>query len=48
MSALAYDVPEGTAAAYFPEANPLVFLESYAATSRTPTSKSIRIVVEAQ
>lgn len=46
--ALAYDVPEGTAAAYFPEANPLVFLESYAATSRTPTSKSIRIVVEAQ
>lgn len=46
--ALVYDMPRGTAAAYFPEANPLIFLESYAAQSRTPTSKSTRITVEAQ
>lgn len=41
-----YDVPPGTAAAYFPEANPLIFLESMADRSRTPTSKSVRITVE--
>jgi anaerobic selenocysteine-containing dehydrogenase len=38
-----YDIPRGCAAAYFPEANPLVALESIAAGSRTPTSKSIPI-----
>lgn len=42
-----YDLPRGTAAAYFPEANPLIFLESIAERSRTPTSKSVRITVEA-
>jgi anaerobic selenocysteine-containing dehydrogenase len=45
--ALPYDVPPGTAVAYFPEANPLIFAESYAAQSRTPTSKSVRIRVRA-
>jgi len=44
--ALAYDVPRGSAVAYFPEANPLIFVGSYADRSRTPTSKSIRIRVE--
>jgi len=44
--ALSYDVPCGSAVAYFPEANPLVHLGSYADRSRTPTSKSIRIRVE--
>jgi molybdopterin-dependent oxidoreductase alpha subunit len=36
-----YDTPPGTAAAYFPEANPLVPLGSVAEDSNTPTSKSI-------
>ncbi len=45
--AMSYDVPEGAAVAYFPEANPLIFLGSHADRSRTPTSKSIRITVEA-
>jgi hypothetical protein len=47
FSAVAYDIPAGTAAAYFPEANPLVFLESHAERSFTPTSKSIRITIHA-
>jgi molybdopterin-dependent oxidoreductase alpha subunit len=38
-----YDIPRGCAAAYFPEANPLVAAESYAEGSRTPTYKSIEI-----
>lgn len=41
-----YPIPKGCAAAYFPEANPLVPLGSYAERSRTPTSKSIVISVE--
>ena len=43
-----YDVPRGTAAAYFPEANGLVPTASVAEESRTPTYKSIRIVVKPQ
>src|SRR5262245_21263655 len=42
---VAYDLPRGCAAAYFPEANPLVPAESYAEGSRTPTFKSIEISV---
>jgi formate dehydrogenase major subunit len=38
---VAYDVPRGCAAAYFPEANPLVPLEHHAAGSLTPAYKSI-------
>ncbi len=44
--ALPYDVPPGTAVAYFPEANALVPVDSFAKISRTPTSKSVRIRVE--
>ena len=43
-----FDIPKGTAAAYFPEANPLVALESHADRSYTPTSKFIPIRVYAQ
>lgn len=43
--AVAYDLPPGCAAAYFPEANPLVVLEHHADESRTPASKSIVIRV---
>ncbi|HKP70996.1 MAG TPA: molybdopterin dinucleotide binding domain-containing protein, partial [Pyrinomonadaceae bacterium] len=38
-----YPIPRGCAAAYFPEANPLVPLGSRADKSFTPTSKSIEI-----
>jgi molybdopterin-dependent oxidoreductase alpha subunit len=41
-----YPIPVGCAAAYFPEANPLVPLESFADKSMTPTSKSLIITVE--
>ncbi|WP_020497815.1 FdhF/YdeP family oxidoreductase [Sciscionella marina] len=41
-----YPTTEGCAAAYFPEANPLVPLESTAAASNTPTSKSIVVRLE--
>jgi molybdopterin-dependent oxidoreductase alpha subunit len=38
-----FSIPEGCVATYFPEANPLVPLESRADKSRTPTSKSVAI-----
>jgi molybdopterin-dependent oxidoreductase alpha subunit len=41
-----YDVPRGSAASYFPEANVLVHLDSHAEKSRTPASKSVIIRVE--
>ncbi len=40
-----YKIPKGCAAAYFPEANPLVPLGSHARRSFTPTSKCIVISV---
>ncbi|WP_160287228.1 FdhF/YdeP family oxidoreductase [Pseudomonas knackmussii] len=43
---VAYDMPEGQAAAYYPETNPLVPLESYGERTFTPTSKFIAIKVE--
>jgi molybdopterin-dependent oxidoreductase alpha subunit len=41
-----YDTPVGTAAAYYPETNPLVPLGSAAVGSNTPTSKSIVVRLE--
>lgn len=41
-----YPIPEGCAAAYFPEANPLVPLGSAAEKSDTPTSKSIVVSIQ--
>jgi len=43
--AVAYDVPRGCCATYFPEANVLVPLDSTADRSGTPTSKYVRITV---
>ncbi len=40
-----FDIPRGCAAAYFPETNPLVPLESFADESHTPTSKAIPITL---
>lgn len=36
-----YDIPRGSVATYFPEANILVPLNSVADKSNTPTSKSV-------
>jgi molybdopterin-dependent oxidoreductase alpha subunit len=41
-----YDIPPGCTATYFPEANVLVPLQSYAEKSQTPTSKSVVISLE--
>lgn len=43
---IAYDIPAGQAAAYYPETNPLVPLESYGDRTFTPTSKFIAIRLE--
>jgi len=42
-----YDIPVGNIAAYYPETNPLVPLDSYGDQSRTPTSKSIAVELSA-
>jgi molybdopterin-dependent oxidoreductase alpha subunit len=39
--AVAYDTPKGCVAAYYPETNPLIPLDSQACESGTPTSKSV-------
>ena len=43
--AIPYDTPRGSAAAYYPEANVLVPIDSTAETSGTPTSKSILVTL---
>ena len=43
--ALPYDIPRGSAAAYFPETNVLVPIDSTAEISQTPTSKGIEITI---
>ena len=43
--AIPYETPKGTAAAYYPEANVLVPINSTARVSQTPTSKSIIITL---
>ena len=43
---VAYATPRGCAAAYFPETNVLIPLDSYADVSRTPTSKSVVVRLE--
>ena len=42
---VAYDIPRGCLAAYYPETNALVPLSSFAERARTPTSKSIPVLV---
>ncbi|MGY0560836.1 FdhF/YdeP family oxidoreductase [Luteimonas sp. A277] len=42
---VAYDIPRGCLAAYYPETNALVPLSSFAERARTPTSKSIPVMV---
>lgn len=47
FTAIPYDMPRGSAAAYFPEANVLVPATSQAEGSGTPTSKSVEIEIAA-
>ncbi|MET0281931.1 MAG: FdhF/YdeP family oxidoreductase [Steroidobacteraceae bacterium] len=42
---VAYDIPRGNIAAYYPETNPLVPLSSVALNAGTPTSKSIPVLL---
>lgn len=41
-----YDIPQGNLAAYYPETNPLVPLDSVGDRSFTPTSKAIAVMLE--
>ena len=41
-----YDIPNNCVAAYFPEANPLVSIDSVAEDSNTPVSKKVVVTVE--
>ena len=41
-----FDLPRGSTATYFPEANVLVPIDSVAAVSNTPTSKYVRITLQ--
>ena len=43
---VAYDIPSGCLSGYYPETNNLVPLDSVADESRTPTSKSIPVLLE--
>ncbi|MDO9380634.1 MAG: FdhF/YdeP family oxidoreductase [Nocardioidaceae bacterium] len=43
---VSYDTPRGSAAAYYPETNPLIPLDSTADHSNTPTSKAVVISLE--
>ncbi|WP_110656573.1 FdhF/YdeP family oxidoreductase [Salinicola halimionae] len=44
---VAYDTPQGCAAAYYPETNPLLPLDHKGVQSHTPASKSIAVRLEA-
>jgi anaerobic selenocysteine-containing dehydrogenase len=45
--AVPYDIPKGNVSAYFPEANPLIPIDSVAKISNTPTSKYVLVTVVA-
>lgn len=47
LQIIAYDIPEGCAAAYYPECNPLVPLWHYAERSKVPAAKSVPVTVQA-
>jgi len=42
---VSYDIPRGNLAAYYPETNPLVPLNSFGDQTHTPTSKSVPVVI---
>jgi molybdopterin-dependent oxidoreductase alpha subunit len=46
LRVVAYDIPEGCIAGYYPECNPLLPLWHYAEKSKTPAAKSIPVRIE--
>lgn len=46
FQAIPYDIPAGSAATYFPEANVLVPIDSTAIESNTPSSKAVEITIQ--
>jgi anaerobic selenocysteine-containing dehydrogenase len=47
LTAVAYNIAEGSIAAYYPEANVLVALDHYDAKSGTPSYKSTPVLLHA-
>ena len=47
FTALPYDIPTGSIAAYYPETNPLLALAHHDRKSQTPAAKSIPVLVRA-
>jgi anaerobic selenocysteine-containing dehydrogenase len=47
LTAVAFDIARGAAAAYYPEANALIALENYDPRSGTPSYKSVPVVIRA-
>jgi anaerobic selenocysteine-containing dehydrogenase len=47
LRVVAYDIPEGCIASYYPECNPLIPLWHYAEKSKVPAAKSIPVRVRA-
>jgi hypothetical protein len=45
LQIIAYDIPEGCSAAYYPECNPLVPLWHHAEGSKVPAAKSVPVVL---
>jgi hypothetical protein len=46
LRVVAYDIPEGCIAGYYPECNPLMPLWHHAEKSKTPAAKSILVGIE--
>src|SRR5216684_8613862 len=46
FTALPYDIPSGSIAAYYPETNPLLALAHHDVKSGTPAAKSITVMVQ--
>lgn len=44
---VAYDIPQGCLAAYYPETNVLVAMDNHAEKAKTPASKSIPVILHA-
>ncbi|HEY3746158.1 MAG TPA: hypothetical protein VGL17_07955, partial [Gemmatimonadaceae bacterium] len=47
LTAVAYNIAQGSIAAYYPEANVLVALDRYDVKSGTPSYKSIPVLIHA-
>jgi anaerobic selenocysteine-containing dehydrogenase len=47
LQIIAYDIPDGCAAAYYPECNPLVPLWHHAKRSKVPAAKSVPVTLHA-